>query len=59
MMSQLKKKNHCVEQVKHMFNHLGAPKDGVTFVPIKEAKRKQEMFFHLLPSSLDSTSSAT
>lgn len=42
-----------------MFNHLGAAKDGVTFVPIKEAKRKQEMFLHLLPSSLDSTSSAT
>lgn len=44
-MSQLKKKNHCVEQVKHMFNHLCAPEDDVACVPIKEAKWKQKCSF--------------
>lgn len=32
-MSQVLKKNHCVEQKTHIFKHLCSPKNGIIFVP--------------------------
>lgn len=32
-------KNHSVEQVKYMLNHLCAAKDGIIVVPVKETRK--------------------